>query len=409
MAEEHIFEEILAKKAFMYPENNRKNETEKIIEKYSFDWDIVDVVIGGKSSIDLSRLTIESFSDAHNFLKIYGYDLSLPNINEEIKSIFNEALSFIEDVLLPDPFTRETKLQIPDEIKHVDDLRNLLLISSDHSNNLQSWACAVLRVMHTISHVNNDISLKFFPEIQRQILERVWSAIYVNEKGEKFFGDDETGIKIYDVDIKARKERTSTILKLLHKIENVAADVFDKIGVRIITYDKMDALMVIRFLRRNGIIDFPNVKPTRSINKLLNIKIMKKIINHYKEKLLNGQIDREEFETLVRQETERNPEVSELESSTINPHTSNEYKSIQFTCRQMIRMRYPDNSADTEISNFTFFFPYEMQVVDIKTHTENQFGKASHEKYKEKQLINARVRVLGKLLRENISKNKGIN
>jgi len=63
----------------------------------------------------------------------------------------------------------------------------------------------------------------------------------------------------------------------------------------------------------------------------------------------------------------------------------------------MIRMKYPYDSPNSE--NYSFFFPYEMQIVDLKTHLENMFGRASHEKYKEKQLIAARKRVLGRLLK----------
>jgi uncharacterized protein (TIGR04562 family) len=375
-------------------------ETRDIAEKYSFDWDLVDVIIGGKSSIDLSKLNLNTMADAENFLKIYGYDLNKEYIPDEIQKIISEAISFIENILIPDPFTKEVNLEIPKQIKEETDARKLLLIASDHLNKMQLWACAILRVMHTISHINNDISLKFFPEIQRQILDKIWSAININSKGEKYFGDEETGIKIHDIDIKAKKERNSTILKLLHKIENVAADVFDQIGVRIITNDKVDALLVIRYLRNSGILDFCNIKPNRSINRLIDVKIFKKILNHQKERLRSGEIDKDEFERIIRQEAEREANIP-YESDAVNPYTSKEYRSIQFTCRQMIRMKYPLNAPDTDErkDNFCFFFPYEMQVVDIKTHMENRFGKASHEKYKEKQLISARRRVLGKLLR----------
>ncbi len=386
----HIYQEAL----------EDMEETRHIFDKYSFDWDMMDVIMGGKSSIDLSRLTIKSHAEAEIFFEIYGYDLKKEDIKKEVEDIFKEAISFLENVLIPDPLTKEVNLFIPDEIKKEKDPRNILLIASDYSNRFQAWACTVLRVMHTISHVNNDISLKFFPEIQRQILDKMWSTISINSKGEKFFGEEDTGIKIYDIDIKAKKERNSMILKLLHKIENVAADVFDQIGVRIITNDKVDALLIIRYLRKNGILDFCNVKPSRSINRLIDIKTFKKIINHQKERLKAGLINKSEFENIIRQESEREANIIHTNSS--NPYTNNEYKSIQFTCRQMIRMKYPfDFENPLKGENFCFFFPYEMQILDVKTHEENRYGKASHEKYKEKQLISARKRVLSRLLKDN--------
>ena len=35
--------------------------------KWEFPWDLMDVMIGGKSSIDLTRLELKSFEDAHQF------------------------------------------------------------------------------------------------------------------------------------------------------------------------------------------------------------------------------------------------------------------------------------------------------------------------------------------------------
>lgn len=383
---------------------NDMADTKHIFDKYSFDWDMMDVIIGGRSSIDLSRLTLHTFEEADAFLSLYGYDLRKDSIKKEVKDIFREAINFIENFLIPDPVTKEVNLYLPEDLKNEEDIRNILLIASDYSNRLQAWACVILRIMHTISHVNNDISLKFFPEIQRQILDNVWTSISINSKGEKFFGEEDNGIKIFDIDIKAKKERNSTILKLLHKVENVAADVFDQIGVRIITYDKVDALLVLRYLRKNGVLDFFNVKPSRSINRLIDMKIFKKILNYHKERLKQGLITKEEFEIIIRQESEREANITQQQNN-VNPYTHNEYKSIQFTCRQMIRMKYPFDYENPSLGeNFCFFFPYEMQIVDIKTHEENKSGKASHEKYKEKQLISARRRVLGKLLKneENV-------
>jgi uncharacterized protein (TIGR04562 family) len=375
----------------------RDDEVSRILRKYDFNWDFVDVTIGGKSSIDLQQLSINSLDNATKFLDLYGYDISNSEVKLELKNIFDEAIKFIEEVLIPDPFTKKTYLKIPDEIKNEKDIRNLILISSNRCNDMQLWSCAILRVMHTIAHINNDISLKFFPEIQRQILSRIWSAIYVNSDGEKFFGQGDDAIKIYDVEIKAKKERNSVILKLLHKIENVAADVFDNIGVRIITYDKLDVMLILRFLRKSGIFNFCNIKPSRSINHLINLDIFKEIVNKYIKKYIDGEINRQEFEMILKEETELKASIKDIYINDFNKYSSKDYKTIQFTIRQMIRMKYPYDSPNSE--NYSFFFPYEMQIVDLKTHLENMFGRASHEKYKEKQLIAARKRVLGKLLK----------
>jgi len=401
---ENVFYTSLLEKQTIF---NKKDYTEEenflnesiFDEDFDFDWDMLDVIIGGKSPIDLARLGISNINDADTFAKIYGYDLSKDYIVEEVKNLFNEAVAFIEKVIIPDPFTKISYLEIPNEIKNEKDIRKIILYASDLSNSLQTWACAVLRVMHTISYVNNDISHSLFPEIQKQILEKFWSAIYINEKGEKFLGEDETGIKLYDIEIKTKKERNSLILKLLHKAENVATDVFDKIGIRLITASKLETLLIIRYLRKNGVFSFCNVKPSRSINTLINTKALQNVLEEQREKYKDGDITREDFYYSIKEECEKSVNIGTNENSILNPVSSSEYRSIQFTSRQMIRMKNPlVTPLENDRQDFCFFFPYEIQVVDYKTHRANLFGKASHEKYKEKQLIKVRHRILGKLI-----------
>jgi uncharacterized protein (TIGR04562 family) len=48
---------------------------------------------------------------------------------------------------------------------------------------------------------------------------------------------------------------------------------------------------------------------------------------------------------------------------------------------------------------YRFFFPYEIQIVDLETHRNNMEGQASHDTYKLRQLQAARKRVLGGLLK----------
>jgi uncharacterized protein (TIGR04562 family) len=401
--EENTINEIMLNQNSLSLYENGDEDVNELIDKYSFDWELLEVIIGGKSSIDLTKIPIKTFEDADIFIKTYGYDLSKEHIRVEAKNIFDEAKSFIENMLIPEPDTKEINLFIPDAIKNEPDPRKLILIAGNPEDPNQAWACAMLRMMHTISHVNNDISLKFFPEIQRQILDKIWSSVYINSKGEKFFGDDDNSIKIYDVDIKAKKERNSMIVKLLHKVENVAADVFDQIGVRIITYDKVDALLAIRQLKKTGVLNFCNVKPSRSINRLIDTEIFSKLLDANLEKLKSGELTKEAFEDIIRSKAEKEASLTSAEMQLINPHTSREYKSIQFTARQMIRIRYPFNDENGEL--FSFFFPYELQIVDIETHLENRYGKGSYEKYKEKQLMTARKRVLGRIIKEQENSN----
>ena len=47
--------------------------------KYDFRWDVLDVIISGKSSIDsLHGFQIQSVDEADRFIQSYGYDLGDP-------------------------------------------------------------------------------------------------------------------------------------------------------------------------------------------------------------------------------------------------------------------------------------------------------------------------------------------
>ena len=89
---------------------------------------------------------------------------------------------------------------------------------------------------------------------------------------------------------------------------------------------------------------------------------------------------------------------------------------MQFTVRQQVRINNPLHPFKSEMPVprgdevakarfeaakpfYRFFFPYEVQIVDIETHRNNRTGSSSHNTYKQRQLIAARQRVLGGLLK----------
>ena len=125
---------------------------------------------------------------------------------------------------------------------------------------------------------------------------------------------------------------------------------------------------------------------------------------------------------LVKALEEATYSVSEGHSA--NPHSSEFYRAIQFTCRQLIKLKNPMYSDLKELKNQTragslnnenvlklieridmkyiqrevrFFYPYEVQVVDQKSFEENEKGRSAHSEYKRAQLQTALKRVMGVL------------
>ena len=116
---------------------------------------------------DLPLLAIHTPETARRFLRGYGFDPDRPSDLHRALAIHGEALAFIHR-----HFLSGTGLAIPDAISHPSSLSELLLLASDETEagrTLQPWACAVLRVMHTIAHCDDDLRLRYFREIRGQI------------------------------------------------------------------------------------------------------------------------------------------------------------------------------------------------------------------------------------------------
>ena len=348
-------------------------------------WDLTRAIIGGESAIDVPRLLLRSVSDAEQFLDCYGFDWSRPSHRLEVESFRRQSIAFIEESLID-----EIALEIPAEIRDCTDVRQLLLWASEPSGARQSWACSTLRVMHTVAHAHSYFNDRYADTIRQQVLKRFEPHLSLDEAGLSLGGD--LGIPLVDFEVKPSKPLSSVVVKLLHKAENVAADIFDRIGVRFITRERFDALMVVKYLRTNNVVMFANIKPSRSRNTLLDLDWALREIDRTESLVALGVITPEEQITCLREAARGLPFPGPAEPS-YNPFSAVAYHSIQFTCRQLIRI--PSQDGGEEIQ---FFFPYEIQILDENSYQQSREGLAGHEMYKARQKDAVMRRVLGPLL-----------
>lgn len=393
------------------------------LERFKQDqWGILDVLIANSSPIDLTRLAVSDAKDAHEFILNYGYDLNHPDDAEDLAKIKAEALDFIQTYFLNalNQGNEYMPLHIPDVIRNTG-VADLLILASKHPRSLlQRWACATLRVMHTLSHIVNDLSANFFTSIQEQILTPYYHQLQIVGDQIMLGQSSDFHIPLVDFQVKAGKDRDSALLKLLHKRENVAADLFDRMGVRFVTRDRLDALLVLKFLREKHLVTFPNVKPSRSVNTLINLEKFKQSFKQIYKRYEDGSLSLAELEQVLRDDAQYRDTLTSRQIHHLfnrNPHTSKQYRSIQFTVRHLVRVTSPlapfmefvqpetlpnrrlQREFKTVRPYYRFFFPYEVQIVDEATHRNNIEGQASHETYKLRQLMTARQRVLGSLLK----------
>ena len=78
-----------------------KMERPSYLQKYLFDWEILDVVIGGKSALDTKNFLgpMSSIEQVNHFLKGYGLDPANHVNKAELFGNFQEALQFQMDLI----------------------------------------------------------------------------------------------------------------------------------------------------------------------------------------------------------------------------------------------------------------------------------------------------------------------
>ncbi len=406
-----------------------KEAAEALRKKLDFRWEDIEIILGGKSSIDSNQaFQIASREDADRFVRSYGYDLENPIENAEAFGNFHESVNLIRRYFLHPENPDGLKIEIPRKILEMTDIRDLFLMASfaypGQSSDtigvyLRNWACAILKVMHTVSHVDQDIRTGYFADIQQQILDRFYRVIHRDAEGDLFLAerpDDPDRVDLVAFETKPKKSRESTLLKLLHKPENVAEDIFDRVGLRFVTRTRVDVIRTLKFLVDKMIVMPPNIKPSRSRNTLIDLELFRSQLGGLLKRADEAGLDEGELLRLLE-------EATPTPSEKVNPHSSDTYRSIQFTCRHLIKLRNPlfedlkelktylktENPDERAVKliekvdlkhlqkEIRFFYPYEVQVVDEKSAKDNEMGRSAHSEYKRAQIQTALRRVMGAL------------
>ncbi len=399
---------------------------EETLKLWDFNWGVMDVLIGGKSSIDLHELKIRNWQDATEFLRYYGYDPDVRSDAIKIHAVICESWHFIEQYLMPQEWAQGKRP--PPHLHFAHDARDILIAASDlrpEAAVAQAWACAVLRVMHTIAHIDGVAKFADVEAARTQIMNRFLRYIFRDTEGRLCFGDRRNCVVLDRIEWKLRKSRESILLKLLHKKANVAETIYDLLGIRIITKRLVDVMVVVKFLRDFHVVTFPNCNPSRARNSLVDVDTFKHNVDMLREMLEYGRIQPDDFTSILHGLTRP---VSLSQGGNGNPHSGRNYRAVQLTCRQLIRYPNPlgrwqdklrkaqgqeglsetaktvlrelmlsTESSDLE-DDIEVFFPFELQVLDESSAQQNAIGEANHDRYKQSQVKAARRRILYRVL-----------
>lgn len=390
--------------------------------RWAMPWQEMAVVLGQQNILNNRSLNIPHRERASEFLRHCGFDLSRFEHRKQVEQFFGEAIFFIRHILLS-PDERE-KYPVPIDLLHLDDPRRLMVFASQRMPRrryLRLWSCSILKVMNAIAHLEFNGKLRELDAAREQIFGRIRSVVTHNPSVGWSARSQSVELSLETLEWKEAKTRHSVLLKLLHKPEAMAEEVFDYLGVRFVVSDAQDIARLLRILIETDIIVPHQVLNLRTRNSLLNLQSAQRQLDLAFDLLQNGTASAEEFMAMCERVNWSYPIEQLISGAKQNIHSSSRYKSIQLTVRHLVRTPNPaflvlsslagqlrharglEPEDDPLLMGLipeenARFFPLEIQIFDRNSFQIAQFGPASHEHYKSNQLQTVRKRVLGSLL-----------
>lgn len=371
------------------------------------------VALDGQSAIDFPRLNLKTRAEAKQFLDAYGYDIDDPLVREEIWRIYFQSVAFLQEQLL-DPGEK-----IPHDFLVRGASSDILRLLGEASKPSAAgrWSCAILRVMHIISHLDNDLRVENFQYARDQIFERFDRFVKPLEGRRWRIGTGVRAITVVRYIRKHKKDRNSILIKLLSKPHAIAEEIYDRVGFRFVTDTKVDAYRLVRALFEEGVLSPANIQPGRSVNTIIPFEVFQQAVDSTRAELQRGEIPPK----VAQRRIEKLEEEGLMSMANVrNPFSSTWYRAVQFTCRQLISAPshtwkfWTEMKGELEKNKTTaaalkkipvtlrekrnFWYPFEIQIMDKASYVESIGGRSRHREYKAKQRLMARNRVLRDLI-----------
>ena len=332
------------------------------------DIDAARLVLQGDSIIDWHKLELDTYEKIDAYLALHMLDTRDPIDRERLRFLFNEAVNYLEE---------NHKLSFPHDLRDPADVRDVFLAASNTSGfrRKQILACAILKLMHVINHMEA-ADLKFQTSVseahlielaERRVVELADSMRQQGFPLLAFYG--------------SRKTRSSVITKLLVKTESHATTIFDKLRFRIITETPDQILPAVVWLTRH-VFPFNYVIPGQSHNNLRSFVDMVKERPQSHHLLSGLQFPLSEAEPLVQEP---------------NPFSGSTYRMINFIVDFPVRIDTFLEDRDPVqhlLLGRVVYVVVEFQILDAATAAANEQGENAHALYKARQR-----RIVGKRLK----------
>jgi uncharacterized protein (TIGR04552 family) len=324
-------------------------------------------LLRGGSVIDWHRLYFTDRREVDRFLRINEIDPANPDDIARLEDLREQAVEYLE---------RYLGFRVAEDVAVRVPARDLLLVASQKGKR-RTQACVVLKVMHVLHHLaGGELSTRLavsadqiFQFVEDKVLRTV----------EEMKG---AGCQIVEFEW-SRKEQDSLITKLLAKRDNIAAHVYDKLRFRMITRTEEEIVFVLRELLQR-LVPFNYVIPAESQNDIVDLQSFvahdPTLRNHLADLL------------------DLSNEAPDKRSPQTNEFSGPSYRVVNFVTDLPVRVDKhlglsPDDPLFADTGNVVFVLT-EFQIVDTRTSQANELGENSHERYKERQVMRVKARLM---------------
>jgi len=321
------------------------------------DLEAVRLVLRGGSPIDWHRLNLQTLSDVDDLLRANLMDPDDPRDFARLEYLHREAIRYLK---------RNFAFRFPVEVEHPADVRHLFLYASEvgRLNRVQVLSCVVLKVVHTINHLEARALLQQTSVTEAELLELVEQQVL--RRAEALTAEGLPVVRFYG----SRKGRDSMVSKLLSKKAARAADILDRLRFRLVVENRDDIVPTLAWMLRYC---FPwnHITAGESSNNLVSLSRWVR--------------DAGQADLLERLQVDPGLEAAR---ALDNEFSGASFKMINFVIDVPVRLDHLlSRAGDPWVlqKGSICYLPCEFQVVDQETAWLNEQGENSHARYKQRQ------------------------
>lgn len=350
--------------------NPTKFERELLLQKYLSiselslaDIEGIRLLLRGDSVIDWHRLCFENADQVDNFLRVNMFDPKSIEDQRRLRYFYQESMQYLKN---------HFNIIFPDIFLELSDIQSIFLyasVSSPEYEPIQPMACAILKVMSILHHIEGRSLLFRTPISDLELFS------LIQERIDTFYeAAQNNGIPIVHI-YGSRKSRDSLITKLLSKRDTIAATIFDKLRYRVIVENYSDIVPVLAYMSR-VFIPYNYCIPNESVNTLVS---MSDLLNewgylHYK------------MDGVASNYTLNSDDLANASNIQVgNSFSGSSYRVLNFIVDLPIRLDPFLTKDDMAKYGCIGFILLEFQLVDQNTDDENELGENSHQLYKNRQ------------------------